>query len=231
MPIILDILVIAILVLFIVLGAHRGFILTLCSLVAVIVALVGANLLADALAPKMAQALEPRLEQSIQQALEEKAQEVSAVDGLEVADAMAALREKGGLYEWAADSLEEALKSAPVGDAIAHQAAAAATAVAEQLARGVLFSVAFLVILVAWFFLSHALDLVAKLPGLSTLNQTLGGILGLVKGLLILWLLSWILGPLTGVIAAETVAQTHLLLFLTQHGPLELLKLGASLTA
>lgn len=231
MPIILDILVIAILVLFILLGAHRGFILTLCSLVAVIVALVGANLLADALAPKMAQALEPRLEQSIQQALEEKAQEVSAVDGLEVADAMAALREKGGLYEWAADSLEEALKSAPVGDAIAHQAAAAATAVAEQLARGVLFSVAFLVILVAWFFLSHALDLVAKLPGLSTLNQTLGGILGLVKGLLILWLLSWILGPLTGVIAAETVAQTHLLLFLTQHGPLELLKLGASLTA
>lgn len=231
MPIILDILVIAILVLFIVLGAHRGFILTLCSLVAVIVALVGANLLADALAPKMAQALEPRLEQSIQQALEEKAQEVSAVDGLEVADAMVALREKGGLYEWAADSLEEALKSAPVGDAIAHQAAAAATAVAEQLARGVLFSVAFLVILVAWFFLSHALDLVAKLPGLSTLNQTLGGILGLVKGLLILWLLSWILGPLTGVIAAETVAQTHLLLFLTQHGPLELLKLGASLTA
>lgn len=231
MPIILDILVIAILILFIALGAHRGFILTLCSLVAVIVALVGANLLADALAPKVAQALEPRIEQSIQQALEEKAQEVSAQDGLGVVDAMAALREKGGLYEWAADSLEEALKSAPVGDAIAHQAAAAATAVAEQLARGILFSVVFLLILIAWFFLSHALDLVARLPGLSALNQTLGGLLGFVKGLLILWLLFWILGPLTGVISTETVAQTHLLLFLSQHGPLELLTLGASLTA
>ena len=193
MPIILDILVIAILVLFIVLGAHRGFILTLCSLVAVIVALVGANLLADALAPKMAQALEPRLEQSIQQALEEKAQEVSAVDGLEVADAMAALREKGGLYKWAADSLEEALKSAPVGDAIAHQAAAAATAVAEQLARGVLFSVAFLVILVAWFFLSHALDLVAKLPVLSSVNRWGGGLAGLIKGSLVLFVACWLL--------------------------------------
>lgn len=231
MPIILDILVIAVLVLFIALGAHRGFILTLCSLVAVIVALVGASLIADALAPKVAQALEPRIEQSIQQALEEKAQEVSAQDGLGVVDAMAALREKGGLYEWAADSLEEVLKSAPVGDAIAHQAAAAATAVAEQLARGILFFLAFLLVLIAWFFLSHALDLVAKLPGLSTLNQTLGGLLGFVKGLLVLWLLAWILGPLTGVISTQTVAQTHVLLFLTQHGPLELLKLSASLTA
>ena len=230
-PIVIDLILAAILVLFIWLGSRKGFILTLCSLVAVIVALVGANLISDAMAPKVADAIQPRLERSIQESLEQKALEVSAQDGLGAAEVLAALREKGGLYEWAADSLEEALKSAPVGDAIAHQAAAAATAVAEQLARGVLFSVAFLVILVAWFFLSHALDLVAKLPGLSTLNQTLGGILGLVKGLLILWLLSWILGPLTGVIAAETVAQTHLLLFLTQHGPLELLKLGASLTA
>lgn len=232
MPIILDILVIAVLVLFIVLGAHRGFILTLCSLVAVIVALVGANLVADALAPKVADIIQPRLEQSIQESLEQKALEVSAEDGLGVVEALAALREKGGLYEWAAESLEDALKSSPdISESIAHQAAAAAAAVAEQVARGVLFSIAFLLLLVVWFFVSHALDLVAKLPGLSALNQTLGGVLGFIKGLLILWLLAWVLGPLTGVLSTETVAQTHLLLFLTQHGPMELLKLGASLTA
>lgn len=230
-PVILDILVIAVLILFALLGAHRGFVLTLCSLVAVIVALVGANLISDALAPRVAQALQPRIEQSIQESLEEKALEVSAQDGLGVTDALAALREKGGLYEWAADSLEESLKNAPVADAIAHQAAVAATAVAEQLARGVLFTLAFLVILIAWFFVSHALDLVARLPGLSSLNSTLGGVLGFVKGLLIVWLLCWILGPLTGVLSPEAIAQTRLLLFLSQHGPLELLKLGSSLAA
>ena len=232
MPNILDILVIALLVFFIVFGAHRGFILTLCSLVAVIVALVGANLVADALAPKVAQAIQPRLEQSIQASLEQKALEVSATDGLGVTEALAALREKGGLYQWAADSLEDALKSAPdVSGSIARQAATAAAAVAEQAARGILFSAAFLLLLVVWSFVSHALNLVAKLPGLNTLNRTLGGALGFVKGLLILWLLAWILGPLTGLLSTETVAQTRLLLFLTQNGPMELLKLGASLTA
>ncbi len=231
MPIVLDILVIAILILFAVLGAHRGFVLTLCSLVAVIVALVGATMVSDALAPKVAQALQPRIERSIQESLEEKALEVSSQEGLDAVDALAALREKGGLYEWAADSLEEALNNVPGTDAIAHQAAVAATAVAEQLARGVLFTLAFLLMLIIWFFVSHALDLVARLPGLSALNNALGGLLGFVKGLLIVWLLSWILGPLTGVLSPDLIAQTHLLLFLSQHGPLELLKLGTSLAA
>ena len=97
MPIVLDILVIAILILFAVLGAHRGFVLTLCSLVAVIVALVGATMVSDALAPKVAQALQPRIERSIQESLEEKALEVSSQEGLDAVDALAALREKGGL--------------------------------------------------------------------------------------------------------------------------------------
>ena len=90
-PIIIDFILATVLILFIWLGARRGFILTLCSLAAVIVALVGANLIADALAPKAAQAIQPRLEQSIQESLEQKALEVSAQDGLGVAEALAAL--------------------------------------------------------------------------------------------------------------------------------------------
>lgn len=54
-PILIDVILAAVLVLFIWLGAHKGFILTLCSLVAVLVALVGANLISDALAPKVAE--------------------------------------------------------------------------------------------------------------------------------------------------------------------------------
>lgn len=225
-PIIIDLVLVAVLLLFIWLGARKGFILTLCSLAAVIVALVGANLIADALAPKVAQAIEPRLEQAIVESLEEKALEVDAIDGLGVTDALAALREKGGLYQWAADGLEGALSSTPgISESIAHQAAVAATALAEQLARGIIFSIAFLLVLIAWFFISHALDLVSKLPVINSLNHTLGGVLGAVKGLIIIYIAAWILCSLTGKISPETAEQTHLLSFLLQHGPMELLRM------
>lgn len=226
-PIIIDLILAAVLVLFIWLGAKKGFILTLCSLVAVLVALVGANLIADALAPKVADAIQPKLEQSIQESLEEKALEVSAQDSLGVADALAALREKGGLYEWAADSLEDVLTTTPeVSESIAHQAAAAASALAEQVARSVLFAVAFLLVLVAWFFISHGLDLVSRLPVINSLNHTLGAVLGAVKGLLILYIAAWVLCSLTGAVSPAMARETRLLAFLLAHGPLELLALA-----
>lgn len=218
----IDILLLALLVLFIVLGAHRGFILTLCSLLAVIVALVGANLIADTLSPKVADAIQPRLEQSIQEILEEKAQEVSAQDSLSVADVLAALRERGGLYQWAADGLEDTLQTVQM-DVIAQQAAAVATTLAQQLARGILFSVSFLLVLVVWSILSHALDLVSRLPVLDSLNHGLGGIIGAVKGVIILYLAAWVLCSLTGIISLETAEKTYILSFLLQHSPLELL--------
>lgn len=226
-PIVIDLILAAVLVLFIWLGARKGFVLTLCSLLAVIVALVGASLISDALAPKVAQAIQPRLEQSIQESLEEKALEVSAQDSLGVADVLAALREKGGLYQWAADGLEGALNSAPgVSESIAHQAAVAASALAEQLAKGILFSVSFLLVLIAWFFLSHALDLVTKLPVIDSLNHTLGGVLGAVKGLILLYVAAWVLCSLTGTVSAETAEKTYLLSFLLTHSPLDLLRLA-----
>ncbi len=225
-PILIDVVLAAVLILFIWLGSRKGFILTLCSLVAVLVALVGANLIADALAPKAAELLRPRLELSIQQALEEKALEVSAQDSLGVADALAALREKGGLYEWAAQGLEDTLKNVPGTDAIAHQASLAAAAVAEQVARGILFSLAFLLVLVAWFFISHALDLVSKLPVIDSLNHTLGGVIGGVKGLIVIYIAAWVLCGLTGTISPETAKETYLLSFLLKYSPLDLLKLA-----
>ncbi len=226
-PIIIDLVLAAVLVLFIWLGSRKGFILTLCSLVAVIVALVGANLIADALAPKVAEAIQPRLEQSIQESLEEKALEVSAQDSLGVTEVLAALREKGGLYEWAADSLEGALTVTPgISESIAHQAAVAASALAEQVARGILFSVSFLLVLVAWFFISHALDLVSKLPVINSLNHTLGGVIGGVKGLVIIYIAAWVLCGLTGTISMETAEGTYLLSFLLAHSPLDLLSLA-----
>lgn len=221
--ILIDLLLLAVLVVFVLLGIRRGFILTLCSLAAVLVALVGANLAADLLSPKLADALEPRLEQSIQETLEEKAAAVNTDDGqLSATQVLAVLREKGGLYQWAADGLEQVLDE-QFTETTAQVAAAAAASVAQQIARGVLFLAGFFVILLAWTLFSHALDLVARLPGLNSLNRTLGGAAGFLKGVVILYLASWVLCPLTGLVPPETAEQTRLLLFLIQHSPLDFL--------
>ena len=104
-------------------------------------------------------------------------------------------------------------------------AAAAAAAIAEQIAHSLLFLLAFFVVLLAWTLLSHALDLVAKLPGLSGLNKLAGGLLGLVKGLVIVYLAAWVLCGLTGFIPPATIQETHLLRFLTEHSPFDMLML------
>lgn len=234
-PIVIDLILLAILLFFMAMGAKRGFVLTFCSLVAVIVALVGANLVADALAPKVADTIQPRLERTIQDTLKIKAEEsdLFGVDDLPISDILVSLKEKGGIYEIAANNLEQAgwtIKEFIYSnnDGISRTASTVAAAVAAQLAHGLLFLVAFLIVLLAWT-LFHALDLVAKLPGLSSLNGLLGGVVGLVKGLIIAYIVVWVLYALTGTVSQETARQTHLFLFLAQHGPLELLVAGQAL--
>ena len=61
-----------------------------------------------------------------------------------------------------------------------------ALALTRAVLRPILFLIAFVVVLILWYFLSHALDLVAHLPLLSTLNAAGGFLFGAVKGGLLL---------------------------------------------
>lgn len=225
-PIVIDLILLAILLFFMAMGAKRGFVLTFCSLVAVIVALVGANFLANTLTPAVSKAIEPTIETTIQTALESQ---VQSLQDTATGETLTAIRDKGGLYALVADAMADALEQVDLSPTVAQVATQAATAVATQLAHGLLFLVAFLIVLLAWTLFSHALDLVAKLPGLSSLNGLLGGVVGLVKGLIIAYIAVWVLYALTGTVSQETARQTHLFLFLAQHGPLELLMAGQAL--
>lgn len=225
-PIVIDLILLAILLFFMAMGAKRGFVLTFCSLVAVIVALVGANFLANTLTPAVSKAIEPTIESTIQTALESQ---VQSLQDTATGETLTAIRDKGGLYALVADAMADALEQVDLSPTVAQVATQAATAVATQLAHGLLFLVAFLIVLLAWTLFSHALDLVAKLPGLSSLNGLLGGVVGLVKGLIIAYIAVWVLYALTGTVSQETARQTHLFLFLAQHGPLELLVAGQAL--
>ena len=69
----------------------------------------------------------------------------------------------------------------------------------KAIARALLFGGSFLVILLIWFLVSHALDLAFHLPILSQVNTAGGLIAGLVKGGLLAVVLVW-LGQLAGLI-------------------------------
>ena len=121
-------------------------------------------------------------------------------------------------------SLAEAFQEA-VDEGVETVATSAAKALAEyiaiQIARTVLFVLAFAAVLVGWFLLSHALDLAFKLPVLSTLNHWTGAGVGLIKGGLILFIAAWLLKG--SFIPSQAIENTFLLNFFCTSSPFSLL--------
>ena len=225
---ILDLIVLAVLILFAVLGAHRGLILSLCGLIAVVVAVLGASFIARTLSPMVAGALEPRfaaaIEEQLNESLREQAQEGAAAltpEDVPLDGVLNALREMG-FYEALIDRVDQAVE-AGMTHAAASAAARVAAAVAQSAAYAILFLAAFVFILIAWKLLSHALDLVARLPGLHFLNKTGGALLGLVQGCILLFVAAWLLQFSGQLLPRELVDQTVLLKFFMTASPLSLL--------
>lgn len=78
-----------------------------------------------------------------------------------------------------------------------------------------LFLAGFLVVQIVLVTLCHALNLVAKLPGLHLLNKILGGLLGLLKGIAILMVARWALCDLLQWVPADVAAESYVLPWLT----------------
>ncbi len=228
---IFDLIIVAVLIVFAALGARRGLILSLCGLVAVLVAFVGAGILARTLSPMVADFLEPRFAQAIEEQLNESIQHTEYVsdqgdvatlpEEVPLAGVLDVLREMG-FYETLIDSIDQAVK-AGMTEAAASAAAQVAAAIAESAAYLILFLVGFALILLAWKLISHALDLVSRLPGLHFLNKSLGAAFGLVEAVVFLFVAAWLLQFLGILVPQEGVEQTHLLKFFMSTNPFALL--------
>lgn len=224
--IIYDLIIAAVLLFFVWLGYKKGLVLTLCSLLAVFVALIGASILSNALAEPAAKAVEPIVAARIQESLSEaiKSTEFVAADGgvaqspeeIALAGVIGHLKETE-LFQGFADAFQRAV-DAGVAEVTANAAQSLAHFVAVQIARTVIFAVAFFAILIAWWFLSHTLDLVAKLPVLSTVNAWGGGAVGLVKGALVVYIAVWLFRD--SYIPPEAVEGSYLLKFFSTVSPL-----------
>lgn len=227
LPILYDLVILAILGFFLWRGWRKGLILSLCGLVVVILSLVGASFIADTAAPPVAKALQPKLAEVI----EENVNDYMAThyDDIISSDAPAgtevnpwdALREMGGIYAWCADSVEDTISRFDRQLDFSEMLSIAASRVAEQLAHHILFAVAFVVLFILLTLLLHALDLVAKLPGLHFCNGLGGGLIGLIKGILVLFVVVTVLGISSrSLFAPEIVEKTYLCKFLVEINPI-----------
>lgn len=224
-----DGLVLAVLLIFACIGARRGLILSLCGLLAFVVAFLGASfaartlspVVADALEPKFAAAIEEQLNESIRQQAEAGEAAVLSPDDVPLEGVLDALREMG-FYETLINTVDRAVESGMTAVA-ASAAAAVAAAIAQSAAYLILFLLGFFLILLAWRLLSRALDLVARLPWLHFLNKTGGALFGLVQGCIILFVAAWLLQFFGQMLPRELVEQTVLLKFFMTTNPFSLL--------
>ena len=221
-----DAAVLAVLLLFVWLGYRKGLVLTLCSLLAVFVAFIGASILSNALAEPVAKAIEPVVASSIHDTVTSYYQRSPAENTsteeddwlaqLPIDELLEPLKESKA-FQGFADAFQKAVDDG-VADAAAHAAQALAHFMAVQIARTVIFAVAFIAVLIAWSILSHTLDLVAHLPVLYTANRWGGGAVGLVKGALVVFIAVWLLRD--SYIPPDAVEQTYLLKFFCTVSPL-----------
>lgn len=201
-----DVAVVAILAFFVWRGWKKGLLLSLCGLAVVLVSFLGAGFIADTLDTPLADAIAPKLEETIDEQL------TLHYDDLGVDSPLDALREMGGLFSWAADAVEEAQDST-VGTAVGDLAARAAGLLATAIAYRVIFALAFLVLFILLTVLLHALNVVARLPGLHLCNGLGGGAIGLVKGVIVLYVVIACLRLFSGLITPQAEENTYVLRF------------------
>lgn len=205
MTFLFDIVIIALLAFFAWRGATKGLVLSLCGLAAVFVAFFAAQFIADKFSPPVANIIRPIIAQSFQKVAPQPVitdDEEEPGPGYTLEELFASV-EENGLFEGFStflqegveqDAVEEEHWSTPV-DALANY-------LAGGIARALLFAIVFLVVQLAWFLASHALDMAFKLPLLSEVNLAGGLIFGLIKGALLTIVLVW-LGQLCGIVPAH----------------------------
>lgn len=228
MSFLLDLSVVLILALAAWRGWRKGFILTLCGLLAVILAFFGANYVSDHFSEPVADFIQPYILDHLEDALDtlpvQPASETAPSpsfslpmldDTVELPEELEATLSEiltvvrnSKAFSRLSDAVETAIQDGSLTISTTAVSAVAAF-LARQVTHVVLFFLSFILILVVWWLFSHMVDLAFHLPVLRTLNEAGGLVLGVIKGSLILVVLCW--GLVTfDVVSADTAAQTNL---------------------
>lgn len=219
-----DLAILAILLVFAFWGVHRGLILSLCSLLAVLVAFVGAALVSQFWAPSVAGWVQPMVAPSVTAAVESALPDEITDAAQSLEDLLVHLEDADlplGLGKLLPQLQEDDALTLTPDSLVESLSSSLSAKLAHSIASIGLFAVAFLVILILWHLLGRTLDLVARLPGLHFLNKAGGFVFGAFRGAILLFVCLWIIRWLwSGLIPGEAVEQTKLLRFFMTTNPL-----------
>ena len=240
--IILDILTAAALIAFTVAGAHRGFFRTVAGLLAVILALVGAQLFTNWAAPHVSGVLQPAIERRVEKKVDaalgggssvitpqepqigasrpdsETQDQKTAEEESQIQSLLRAIGVDEQLFRRLGDQAMGKIRDTGVT-----VATAVVQSVAETAIRALLFLLSFVVFLLLLKLLAKVLDLALKLPVLRSMNGLAGAGVGLVEGVLAVFLAVWLLRRFGVSFETPAVEGTYLLSFFAKHTPLSAL--------
>ena len=228
-PVIIDIVVAAVLLGFAVYGGKRGLFRALSGLLAVVVALVGAGIIAATFTTPVTKVVTPLIAGHIEEKVENAMAVQSAGSGVQmpeadtedpsaIQDLLAILGLDDEVRSRLAEEVEEKVR-----DTGASIAAAVVESMARSFIYGTLYILSFAVLLLWMTVLIGAMDLVLKLPLLRGLNTLGGAAVGLVEGALLLFLAVWVLRRLGVSFESEALAEAHILRIFTANTPLGVL--------
>ncbi len=221
----IDLVILLIIALFCWHGATKGLLLSLLSMLALGVSLVGALFIAGTFAPTVSEFVSPVIETLITDqvyvSLESYGvtEDSSLLDAipLESLDDYLRTSDQPEIFRDALDELMEAHEALSATEIIAGVSAFIALLLSEI----VLFILSFLLISVVWLVLSHGLNLVTKLPIIHGINALGGGLLGLATALFLLFICAWAVGTLGNLIPGEIAEETYLFRFFLTVNPLD----------
>ena len=205
-------------------GARRGMLQTLAGLVIVVVALVGAGMIATTFSGPVAKLAAPLIEKQIERKIDAAIAESAPAESAPAAEdsQLEEILSLLGLDTVVRDSMAEKAKDT-VRDTGVSVAAAVVTSIAQSIIYGVLYILSFVALTVLLHVLFKAMGLLTKLPGIHSLNALGGGLLGLIEGALLLFLAVWAARRLGVSFEAEPFASAHILAVFTTHTPLSVL--------
>lgn len=204
-PIIADILIVAILIISMIIGRKQGFIKTVSGILTVIIAFSLASFAAKETAPVISEKyISPYLSSAI-------------VDKVKPApENTLNLNELGNLFSKI--GIPEGIVNSAVTDvsktltqSIAEPLTTMTNNISARLTFGVLFILYFLILLLVISLLFKLLNMISKLPLLNFTNRLLGLIFGLVSGYLIIMIITFILNK-TGILLTDAVISESIIL-------------------
>lgn len=212
---IFDVAIVAILLLCLIVGGHRGFIRSLLSVAIFALALLGSGIVANLLSDPVTEWATPLIEQQIIDRLSQGHSQEAMAAASDSAT-LAQIVDFDAITGMARQAMERAVEA---GKSLLD---GAVTGMVHSLVYAVVFLVSFLVLTLLLRLVTSPLHLAERAPVLGTLNRLSGAALGLALGILAMFAAASIL-QWTGLVDAATLKNTYLLRYFTQHSPMELL--------